>query len=149
MMMGVEMVRPLALASVALFAAGCTTAAPPELAELKPIGPAQMCLQLQNIRNTRVLDDQTIDFIMRNGDVFRNRLPNSCPQLGFQQSFTYATSITQLCSVDIITVLIQGQPGLRGASCGLGPFTPIARPVRGSGSDAEAAEALEAPVPKN
>jgi hypothetical protein len=148
-MMGVEGVRPLALVSLALLAAGCSTAAPPALAELKPIGPERMCLQLQNIRNTRVLDDQTIDFYTRNGDVFRNRLPNSCPQLGFQQAFTYATSITQLCSVDIITVIIQGQPGLRGASCGLGPFTPIARPARGSGSDAEPAEAPEGTAPKN
>jgi len=84
-----------------------------------------MCLQLQNIRNSNVIDDQTIDFTTRNGTVYRNRLPNSCPQLGFERAFSYATSITQLCSVDIITVFMNGQPQMRGASCGLGMFTPI------------------------
>jgi hypothetical protein len=126
--MGRNFARPAAVLSLAFLAAACATSPPREVAELKPIGASRMCLQLQDIRNTRVIDDSTIDFITRSGDVYRNRLPNSCPQLGFQQAFTYATSITQLCSVDIITVIIQGQPMMRGASCGLGQFTPIARP---------------------
>jgi hypothetical protein len=46
--------------------------------------------------------------------------------LGYQRAFSYATSISQLCSLDIITVFVQGNPSLQGASCGLGPFTPIA-----------------------
>jgi hypothetical protein len=51
-------------------------------------------------------------------------LPQACPQLGFEQRFTYSTSLSQLCAQDIITVL-QG-PGIsRGASCGLAPFQPI------------------------
>jgi len=117
----------LAIAALGMTVSACSTGSKRELAEVTPIGPAKMCLQLQDIRNTNVIDDQTIDFITRNGDVYRNRLPNSCPQLGFERGFSYATSITQLCSVDIITVLIQGQPMMRGASCGLGQFTPIAR----------------------
>ena len=89
------------------------------------IGPAIGCVQLQNIRETRVRDDKTIDFIMRNGKWFRNTLPNSCPQLGFERAFSYQTSINQLCNVDIITVIVQGAGSIRGASCGLGKFTPI------------------------
>ncbi|WP_439533231.1 hypothetical protein [Polymorphobacter sp.] len=130
--MGARTSVSLAVVLLGLAASGCASGPRREVAELKPTGAERMCLQLQDIRNTRVVDDSTIDFITRNGDVYRNRLPNSCPQLGFQQAFSYSTSITQLCSVDIITVLIQGQPGMRGASCGLGPFTPIARDRKAS-----------------
>ena len=92
-------------------------------------GEAVSCVQLQNIRETKVRDDNTIDFIMRDGKYYRNTLPNSCPQLGFERAFSYATSISQLCSVDIITVLQQGGGIHRGASCGLGKFTPIEKPA--------------------
>ncbi|GGE21345.1 hypothetical protein GCM10011529_29960 [Polymorphobacter glacialis] len=88
------------------------------------------CVNIQNIRQTNVIDDSTIDFVMRGGETLRNRLPNSCPQLGFERAFSYSTSISQLCSVDIITVLQQGGGIRRGASCGLGPFTPIAPQAR-------------------
>ena len=98
------------------------TPAPPPVV----IGEPKSCVLLQNIRETRVVDDRTIDFIMRDRTVLRNNLPNSCPQLGFERAFSYSTSINQLCSVDIITVLQQGGGIRRGASCGLGKFTPIA-----------------------
>jgi hypothetical protein len=109
--------------------AGCSTTPVGEsLAAVPPpvvTGTPQACVQLQNIRESKVIDDRTIDFYMRNGKVLRNTLPNSCPQLGFERAFSYRTSITQLCSVDIITV-IQQTAGIRaGASCGLGKFTPI------------------------
>jgi hypothetical protein len=112
-------------------AMGLLLVAAPALAQRKPVPPAKVigpdinCVQLQNIRETRVRDDRTIDFIMRNGKWFRNTLPNSCPQLGFERAFAYQTSITQLCNVDIITVIVQGAGARRGASCGLGKFTPI------------------------
>ena len=87
-------------------------------------GEAVNCVSLQSIRSTRVHGDSTIDFHMGGGKVYRNTLPNSCPNLGFQESFLYKTSLSQLCSVDIITVL--QSPGLsRGASCGLGKFQPV------------------------
>jgi hypothetical protein len=115
-----------ALASVA----GSAQAAKAPPTPVEAIGPAVNCVQLQNIRETRVRDDRTIDFIMRGGQVFRNTLPNSCPQLGFEKSFAYQTSISQLCNVDIITVIVQGAGPRRGASCGLGKFTPIAPPQK-------------------
>ncbi len=92
-------------------------------------GASVDCVNLQNIRETRVIDDNTIDFILRDGKVLRNTLPQGCPQLGFERAFSYQTSISQLCSVDIITVIQQGGGLRRGASCGLGKFTPIT-PVR-------------------
>ena len=117
-------------AAMAVMASGIAEAATPPLEPAKATGPAINCVQLQNIRETRVRDNQTIDFIMRGGQIFRNTLPNSCPQLGFERAFSYQTSISQLCNVDIITVIVQGAGPRRGASCGLGKFTPIETPAK-------------------
>lgn len=124
------MVRIVALSTAALILASCTSGPPRQVAALTPTGEAKSCVLIQNIRETRVIDDQTIDFYTRDNQVLRNRLPNSCPQLGFERAFTYTTSITQLCNVDIITVLLTTSPLQRGASCGLGKFTPIDKPGR-------------------
>jgi hypothetical protein len=85
---------------------------------------------IPNIQQTRVVDDRTIDFIMRDGRVLRNNLPNSCGGLKVNRSFAYETSQSQLCNVDIITVVVQGAGPVRGASCGLGSFTPIELPPK-------------------
>ncbi len=100
-----------------------------EAAKLTPIPNAKTenCIPLRSIRETRVRDDSTIDFYTNGGKIYRNTLPNSCPQLGFEESFSYATSLSQLCSVDIITVLQRGGGLTRGASCGLGQFVPVAK----------------------
>ena len=99
-------------------------ARPREVPPVTPAGKPESCVNLQSIRETRVRDDRTIDFYMRGGKVYRNVLPGTCPQLGFEQRFAYSTSLSQLCSTDIITVL--QTPGIsRGASCGLGQFQPV------------------------
>lgn len=125
----------LALVSMAAVAAlaGCaaperttTPAAPAPATPVPQAAAAQDCVELAQIRESRVIDDQTIDFIMRDGRVLRNSLPNRCPQLGFEKAFSYSTSLSRLCSVDIITVVIQGGGPVRGASCGLGKFVPQA-----------------------
>lgn len=86
------------------------------------------CVQINQIRSTNVRDDRTIDFVMSGKKIYRNTLPNSCPSLGFERRFAYQTSISQLCSVDIVTVLTNAGPGLqRGASCGLGKFQPMVK----------------------
>ncbi|MBA2919512.1 hypothetical protein GON01_10665 [Sphingomonas sp. MAH-20] len=92
-------------------------------------GPAQSCVPLTAIRNSRVLSDRVIDFGNGNRTTYRVVLPQDCPSLGFEQRFTYSTSLSQLCATDIITVL--QSPGVtRGASCGLAPFQPIELPPR-------------------
>jgi hypothetical protein len=90
----------------------------------KPVGKAQSCIPIRQISESRVRDDQTIDFYMVGKKVYRNTLPNSCPRLGFEQRFSYKTSLSQLCSTDIITVL--SSPGITpDGSCGLGAFQPV------------------------
>jgi hypothetical protein len=113
-----------------------------ELAAWVPDGEPVSCIDRARLRETRVLNDSTIDFVMNNGTRFRNTLPNRCPQLGFNEAFGYQTSINQLCNVDIITVVqTTGTPN-RGASCGLGLFQPMKR------AETPAQTSAAAPAPK-
>jgi hypothetical protein len=121
------MIRPLVTAAILAALVGPAVARPlkpAEEAKIQPAGPPVNCVFVHDIRETRVRDDSTIDFYMSGGKVYRNTLPNSCPELGFEERFGYETSIDQLCNVDIIHVLHSGPP-MRGASCGLGQFQPI------------------------
>ncbi|MEM1019464.1 MAG: hypothetical protein ACFBZ9_08640 [Sphingomonadales bacterium] len=94
----------------------------------KDLGDTKACVQLRQIRQTHVIDDETIVFEMIGRRYYLNQLPNRCPRLGFERSFSYSTSITQLCNVDIITV-IQNLGGrlVPGPACGLGMFEPITK----------------------
>jgi hypothetical protein len=95
------------------------------------VGEPIDCIMPSRLRTTNVRDDNTIDFVMDNGDVYRNTLPNSCPSLGFEERFSYRLSTSQLCSVDIITVLQTAGGGyMQGASCGLGKFQKMSKPAK-------------------
>jgi len=121
------MIRPLAALLVIAALTGPTVARPlkPEQeAKIKPDGKPVDCVLASRIRETRVRNDRTIDFYMLDGKVYRNTLPYQCPSLGFEERFSYATSVNQLCSVDIIHVL-HSPPSIPGAACGLGQFQPI------------------------
>jgi hypothetical protein len=86
-------------------------------------GEAVDCIPTANIGNTRVHDDRTIDFVMRDGTVYRNTLPVQCNPLGFEKRFAYRTTSARLCSSDTITVLQSG--GVGAPTCGLGEFVPV------------------------
>ncbi|WBX85617.1 hypothetical protein [Sphingosinicella microcystinivorans] len=119
--------------AAALALAACSAPEPPAEPAAAPAPEAaigERCVGLAAIRNTKVVDDSTIDFHMRDGRVLRNTLPHPCPSLGFEEAFTYATSLSQLCSTDIITVVQQGGGPRLGASCGLGTFVPHT-PIKG------------------
>ena len=88
------------------------------------LGEPVSCVNISRIRNTQVHDDYTIDFNLGGGDIYRNTLPNRCPQLGFEERFAYEVSTGQLCSVDTIAVIVGGAVG-RGPRCSLGEFVPV------------------------
>ena len=114
--------------SLAVALAACSSNQEPRTPPaMVPTGDPVSCVQTSQIRSTQVQDDQTIDFTMRNGQIFRNTLPNRCPGLGFSRAFSYSPTASQLCSVDIITVIETGAGPRRGASCGLGQFVPVKR----------------------
>ncbi len=89
------------------------------------IGKAQSCISLHQLRETRVRDDWTIDFITENGSVWRNSLTSRCSGLKMSNAITYETSLSELCGVDIIYVLETAPELRRGASCSLGEFVPV------------------------
>ena len=124
------MIRKLALVALAsLLGTGSAAIAkhePKAAPEARETGPAVDCLPIVQIRETRVRNDQVIDFRTGAKKWYRNTLPSSCPSLGFEERFLYKTSLSQLCSVDIITVLhTNGGTLTQGASCGLGKFQPV------------------------
>ena len=97
-----------------------------ELTRFQPAGEPVSCVQISRIRQSHVLSDEVIDFELAGGGRLRNTLSSSCPSLGFEERFTYRTTIGQLCSGDIITVL--RQPDLTpGPSCALSRFQPLER----------------------
>jgi hypothetical protein len=120
-----------ASATVALLSlAGCTRSGAPgqpfvsKAPAAVAIGPAASCIQTTLIKDTRVWDDRTIDFIMAGGKRYRNTLPVACPELGFQQRFAHRTTTDSLCNTDTITVLPTGS-SIPGATCLLGQFVPV------------------------
>ncbi len=125
------MIRPILIASLPLLALGC---APVETDEefvsdgppVRVVGEPESCISIVQIRQSKVRDDRTIDFEMTGSKVYRNTLPNRCSRLGFEEAFTYETSLTRLCNTDIIYPLESvGGTLRRGAGCGLGEFVPV------------------------
>jgi Family of unknown function (DUF6491) len=127
------MIRTLAGTLLALSLAACAPTERDEadqraLAEARPAGEPVDCVHIARIRNTRIRDDRTIDFHMAGGAVYRNTLPQQCSGLHFEDGFSYRTSLSQLCSTDLITVTRPG--GMEGPTCGLGRFQPIETSLR-------------------
>lgn len=68
----------------------------------------QQCIRLQNIKQTPVIDNQTILVEMRGKTYKRIDLLNRCSGLKIEGGFSYATSINQLCIQDSLRVLRSG-----------------------------------------
>ena len=122
--------KPILLFALAPLALAACTERPAERPPVAPAatitGPAQSCIQLTEARETRIRDDWTIDFIRHGKRAWRNTLPHRCPGLKSNDGFSYKTSLSQLCSTDIIYVLEHTGGELRqGAGCGLGQFVPV------------------------
>jgi hypothetical protein len=99
---------------------------PPAQQRWVAAGEPVTCININQLRRTSVIDDQTIDFIMSGRDrVFRNNLPVRCSGLGFNRGFTHNARAGQLCSMNTITVLEPGRG--TGAVCPLGRFQPMVR----------------------
>ncbi|MGE3693152.1 MAG: hypothetical protein AB7F98_17385 [Novosphingobium sp.] len=118
----------LAIAPLAL--AACTQERPDDRPAVSPAarvtGPAVNCVPITRLGESRIRDDWTIDFMRDSKRGWRNVLPNRCSGLKSADAFTHKTSLSQLCSTDIIHVLDRiGNDLRKGAGCGLGQFIPI------------------------
>lgn len=91
---------------------------------------ATHCVRIQSIDEIDIVNSGTLIFRMRGDEVYRNDLPHECPGLRQGDTLMYRSSVGQLCSVDIITVLEDWGFGFSpGASCGLGMFEPITEQI--------------------
>jgi hypothetical protein len=116
----------LLLAALPASLAAASDDRPPPKPAAKPVGAPVNCIPLNQIRETRVRDDWTIDFVASGNRVWRNALTSRCPGLRADNAITYETSLNQLCSVDIVYRLqtFGGAPQ-RGPACSLGQFVPV------------------------
>ena len=104
------MKRSIVLAAAILPLCACAEEEPDNAAQIRApavevLGEPVNCINTSHIRNTRVHDDFTIDFHMSGGDIYRNTLPVRCPQLGFEERFAYEVSSSNLCAIDMISVV--------------------------------------------
>lgn len=122
--------RPVILFIGCALLIGATSAPTPPADPKTTKGP--QCLNLSQLDHSEVVDDKTILFHMKGGKIWRNDLPFGCPRLGYEKAFSHKTTINQICTVDIITVLNNyGGSGLQEeASCGLGDFTAYIPPPK-------------------
>lgn len=83
-------------------------------------GNVKHCVPMRSLRQSTILDDQTIFFesIGRRG--YMNRLPHTCRGLVREERFAYANSFGSLCRAQIITIL--DSFGRSWGSCSLGDF---------------------------
>lgn len=125
--MRVSAILPLLIAPLALVA--CNQEGPARTTAVAPaarvVGEAVSCVPLTAFDSTRIRDNRTIDFMRTGTKGWRNTLPYDCPGLRSADAFTYETSLSQLCSTDMIHVLEQAGGPHRGAACGLGKFVPV------------------------
>jgi hypothetical protein len=112
-----NMVAILVAMAVAFMVPGMASAGPKAD---KYLGDGEMCLETYQIKETRILDDQTILFIMRSGELYLNRLPARCVGLRIADGFGYSTRIAKLCKQDRITAASHGS--MPGNTCMLGEF---------------------------
>lgn len=112
----------LALAALAVFAGAPAAPQPPAAGG----DGMRDCIDLMRISRTRVADENTILSYLRGGEIYRNDLPDRCPNLDGDGRFMYRVTLNRLCELDIVTVLEDvGFGFLPGASCGLGKFRAI------------------------
>lgn len=87
------------------------------------LGEEKMCLDTVRIKESRILDDQTILFEMRGSAFYINRLPVPCHGLRIGGGFSYSSSIAKLCSQDSIKVISRGSEPT--TTCMLGDFVKV------------------------
>jgi len=86
----------------------------------------RQCISVSRLKDTYVVDDNTVLFFMRGGDIYRNILSYECHGLKRENRFSYSVKFNRLCDTDWISVLQYfGRDLSEGISCGLGQFFAI------------------------
>lgn len=83
------------------------------------------CVYLRSVDRIEILDEQHILFFMRDRKIHINHLARKCPGLQRNDTIMYRTTLTQLCHIDMFTVLENiGGGFMPAASCSFGKFYP-------------------------
>lgn len=86
---------------------------------------ALRCIYVHRIDQTRIVDDRSILFFMRDRTVLQNMLPNSCGGLRTTDRIKYDVVLGQLCANEMITQLVDVGGYAPGTLCKIGMFVPI------------------------
>jgi hypothetical protein len=106
-------------------AAGLLASAAPALAADEAGKP--VCLDVNRIDHTEVLNDRQILFYMYGKKIWLNTLGSRCTTLTRQEGFAWDSSIPRYCdNLEIIRVIRTGEV------CTLGAFTPYEKPAKPS-----------------
>ncbi|WP_417451131.1 hypothetical protein [Kordiimonas sp.] len=113
--------------------------------DYKATGKTKSCVPLRFLRDSTIIDDQTIFFKSIGKKAYMNRLPHKCSRLASEERFMYSTSISSLCRMEIITVL--DSFGRRWGSCGLGEFEEMEKLSKAEKAERDASSESEAMQP--
>jgi Family of unknown function (DUF6491) len=89
-------------------------------------GPPVNCINRNQVRTFRVVDDRTVDFERNRSQAWRNQLPMRCSGLTFGTKFEVNSRGGQLCNFDTITPVSMSR-GANPMRCQLGRFQPMKR----------------------
>ena len=118
--------RPISLSFAALLVASACAAVDQHNNEEEPLPEGvENCVNLRSVQRIEIVDEHHILFFMRDGKVYNNHLSRRCPGLRRDDTIMYRTTLNQLCSIDMFTVLDNFGGGfMPGATCSLGKFHP-------------------------
>ena len=128
--------KTIAIAGLALAAAGCTAEEPPEarmdreaalaaeLRDYEQTGPAVSCVSTRDLEGNRSAGGAII-FEGHGRRIWVNRPAGGCPDLR-NNALKIRTTGTQFCRGDIVDVVDLAN-GIHYGGCGLGDFTPYER----------------------
>lgn len=115
----------LVLLAILLMTSACAISDQHEVEDAELPEGVENCVYLRSVDRIEILDEQHILFFMRNGTIFNNHLPRKCPGLRRSDTIMYRTSLNQLCSIDMFTVLENiGGGFMPGPACSFGKFYP-------------------------
>lgn len=86
---------------------------------------AQRCVHVERIDQTRIVDERSILFFMRDHTVLQNVLPRACAGLRQADRIAYDVVGGTLCANELVTQLVDVGSYSRGVRCPIGLFVPI------------------------
>jgi len=87
------------------------------------------CIQLRNIRSSRIIDRTAIVYEMNNGTIYVNRPRSGAESLDWTDVLVTETFTSQLCSIDVVKLYDTGIRMTTGW-VGLDAFVPYTKPPR-------------------